>query len=211
MGIRKKEAFVYLIATKPREFVAYGSPFLLNIGHFYGLQLRNSNTDVNTDVRGFWHVFILKIELKNVPPRPICFPPDICCCSYLRSGGYLRRVRKRSLKLREMQEVEEYNEMQEAQDAEKRERDAQDKRQQEAQAKAPAAKRRSESLEDAEARQQEAQAKAAILLSWLSHQAPDRNWGERERAPLRRLCCKFSFYIYIYIYILYIYISYVVP
>ena len=66
MGIRKKEAFVYLIATKPLEFVAYGSSFLLNIGHFYGLQLRNSNTDVNTDVRGFWHVFILKIELKNV-------------------------------------------------------------------------------------------------------------------------------------------------
>ena len=66
MGIRKKEAFVYLIATKPLEFVAYGSSFLLNIGHFYGLQLRNPNTDVNTDVRGFWHVFILKIELKNV-------------------------------------------------------------------------------------------------------------------------------------------------
>ena len=66
MGIRKKEAFVYLIATKPLEFVAYGRSFLLNIGHFYGLQLRNSNTDVNTDVRGFWHVFILKIELKNV-------------------------------------------------------------------------------------------------------------------------------------------------
>ena len=57
----------------------------------------------------------------------------------------LRRVRKRSLKLRE---VEEYNEMQEAQDAEKRERDVQDKRQQEAQAQAWAAKRRSESLED---------------------------------------------------------------
>ena len=66
MGIRKKEAFVYLIATKPLEFVAYGSSFVLNIGHFYGLQLRNSNTDVNTDVHGFWHVFILKIELKNV-------------------------------------------------------------------------------------------------------------------------------------------------
>ena len=70
MGIRKKEVFVYLIATKPLEFVAYGSSFLLNIGHFYGLQLRNSNTDsntdVNTDVRGFWHMFILKIELKNV-------------------------------------------------------------------------------------------------------------------------------------------------
>ena len=64
MGIRKKEAFVYLIATKPLEFVAYGRSFLLNIGHFYGLQLRNSNTDVNTDVRGFWHVFILKIELN---------------------------------------------------------------------------------------------------------------------------------------------------
>ena len=62
MGIGKKEAFVYLIATKPIQFVAYGSSFLLNIGHFYGLQLRNSNTDVNTDVRGFWHVFtILKI------------------------------------------------------------------------------------------------------------------------------------------------------
>ena len=67
MGIGKKEAFVYLIATKPIQFVAYGSSFLLNIGHFYGLQLRNSNTDVNTDVRGFWHVFIiLKIELKIV-------------------------------------------------------------------------------------------------------------------------------------------------
>ena len=65
MGIRKKEAFVYLIATKPLEFVAYGSSFLLNIGHFYGLQLRNSNTDVNTDVRGFWHMFILKIEFEE--------------------------------------------------------------------------------------------------------------------------------------------------
>ena len=27
------------------------------------------------------------------------------------------------------------------------------------------------------------------------------NWGEPERAPLRRVCCKFSIYIYIYLYI----------
>ena len=80
----------------------------------------------------------------------------------------LRRVRKRSLKLREMQEVEEYNEMQEAQDAEKRERDAQDKRQQEAQAQAWAAKRRSESLEDHHTLQHTAHGVCALQSSSYS-------------------------------------------
>ena len=38
----------------------------------------------------------------------------------------LRRVRKRSLKLREMQEAEEYGEMQEAQDTETRQQEVRD-------------------------------------------------------------------------------------
>ena len=43
IGTEKKEVFVYLIATKPLEFIAYSSSFLLNIDAsaiFYSLQFK---------------------------------------------------------------------------------------------------------------------------------------------------------------------------